>query len=605
MTTYGADVAALRALAAQVDTAVRDLEAARRDLTALVEGTRWIGLDADELRGRWSTTDARALTAAVSALDAAASALRRNADEQERASSVTGGSPSGTGTTGGPGSGGTGAGGTDGQDGPAAPTGDGAGPPIPANLAPTPGGALDDIGDTTRTLKSDGDSVTWTENGFTVTDREEVKLSGGAKPGVPGVSGSASTGYSTSAGFRDPDGYAVYTLGYEASGSVEGSARFPGPWQFGLTAGASGGVRGGFELWVPDGVDFNPTLVDPNDPATMPPGTRIVTTSSDFTGSSGSAKFWWLSAGGSAEQSTGVTSTIQSLGDDVVRITAGDTESMKTMTDFGVGVGDYGLTAGGGTSFSQAQMGSVELDLSIPEGRSAYDDFLATGGLPTEEGTGVANQLTYETFDLTDTDRWGFKLPSIAYSSSTVDSTSTGISVTHGDGSMDYAGQAATNDIEISYSGHVDANGVQDMSANTYTLAFPADAQTNDWLASPNGAIAPGVSAGSGDLVQISFDESQAAELQQLAYDSLGSNGDPTQNAFFTQDPLYSLVYDADPNSPDVQLDPYGQPQRTPGEFMSTLVQDSGSSAAVLERLALVMARTGTDGIPGEVSAGG
>src|SRR5690606_1666610 len=110
---YGADIGELRRLAQSLTTATGALESTRRALDTTVSGARWAGPDGDELRGRWTTELGPALTAAAATLRDAADAVRRNADQQESASTDgTGGPGGGPGSAGGPGSGGTGPGGS-------------------------------------------------------------------------------------------------------------------------------------------------------------------------------------------------------------------------------------------------------------------------------------------------------------------------------------------------------------------------------------------------------------------------------------------------------------------------------------------------------------
>lgn len=87
MAVSGADVAQLRATAAQFTTQAGTLESSAKVLHSLIgNGSYWRGPDADRFRAQWTGEAQRALTAAVEALRRAADELRRHAGEQEQAS---------------------------------------------------------------------------------------------------------------------------------------------------------------------------------------------------------------------------------------------------------------------------------------------------------------------------------------------------------------------------------------------------------------------------------------------------------------------------------------------------------------------------------------
>ncbi len=93
MAFAGADTGELRRLADQMDAATRSLEDAMRMLTSTINShATWRGHDADRFRSQWNSSDRARLSAVGSALRDGASALRRNADEQDRASAEAGGS---------------------------------------------------------------------------------------------------------------------------------------------------------------------------------------------------------------------------------------------------------------------------------------------------------------------------------------------------------------------------------------------------------------------------------------------------------------------------------------------------------------------------------
>lgn len=94
---YGADVHELRDTAGELARGASALDGARTALTTRLSQSRWTGPDGDRFRAQWNGELTALLRSAQRGLDDAATALRRNADEQEKASAADG-----SGYTGGP-----------------------------------------------------------------------------------------------------------------------------------------------------------------------------------------------------------------------------------------------------------------------------------------------------------------------------------------------------------------------------------------------------------------------------------------------------------------------------------------------------------------------
>ncbi|MGN8025475.1 alpha/beta hydrolase [Microbacterium sp. 22242] len=96
---YGADVAQLRALAHQLDQHAQELDAHRMTVGNGIRISAWIGPVAVRFRHQWDSDYSRRVHTAAATLRAAARALRRDADEQDRASAAEGGATVGRATS--------------------------------------------------------------------------------------------------------------------------------------------------------------------------------------------------------------------------------------------------------------------------------------------------------------------------------------------------------------------------------------------------------------------------------------------------------------------------------------------------------------------------
>jgi hypothetical protein len=85
---YGLDVLAIRNLSRQLEIQAGEVEAATRELAALIAETAWFGADHVRFVNEWETTQAPSLKKAGSLLREASAIATRGAQDQERTSSV-------------------------------------------------------------------------------------------------------------------------------------------------------------------------------------------------------------------------------------------------------------------------------------------------------------------------------------------------------------------------------------------------------------------------------------------------------------------------------------------------------------------------------------
>src|ERR1700712_980431 len=99
---WGADPVELRALAKDMDKTAGQLSSILGALTAQINGaSAWIGPDAEGFRQQWNTVHRTSMLGANSILIAAATALVRNAADQEHTSAADGPGWYGSGAPGG------------------------------------------------------------------------------------------------------------------------------------------------------------------------------------------------------------------------------------------------------------------------------------------------------------------------------------------------------------------------------------------------------------------------------------------------------------------------------------------------------------------------
>ena len=91
MTFYGADVSQLRALAKAADQAAAQLSSRAGALQGQLQSVGWKGADGERFRQEWSSSHRPGLEKVVASLRENSRLLLQHADEQEKASSTSGG----------------------------------------------------------------------------------------------------------------------------------------------------------------------------------------------------------------------------------------------------------------------------------------------------------------------------------------------------------------------------------------------------------------------------------------------------------------------------------------------------------------------------------
>ncbi|MFJ3957099.1 WXG100 family type VII secretion target [Arthrobacter sp. NPDC090010] len=86
MAVWGADVQQLKALGKKLDAGAHSIDDQRNQLTSALNGTQWMGPDADRFKNEWQSQHVPALNKVAEALRNAGKQAGQNADQQEQAS---------------------------------------------------------------------------------------------------------------------------------------------------------------------------------------------------------------------------------------------------------------------------------------------------------------------------------------------------------------------------------------------------------------------------------------------------------------------------------------------------------------------------------------
>lgn len=405
-------------------------------------------------------------------------------------------------------------------------------------------------------------------------DAVSAKVSGGFSQEVTnahgyGVSFGVNTAASVASSQKTENGVTTFEVKSEASISVSGGISTP---KAGLELAHSEGVKLDYSVSMPEAAakTVDPKTVNPLDPASMPTGTVVSLDGARFASNEFKATFEHLALETKVTDASGVSVAVEKTGDTTVRVTAGPTQAVEAYNGVGLEVGEAKAMLGREDSLSSATLKTAEFDLSTADGKAAYDAFLTSGTIPTQNGGGVSGVATIEKLDYSSQTKLDLGLGSEELSLGGNQNTGSAVVTTLPDGTktvsqdLDYGGNTPLH-IERAY----DATGKEKLGERrySYTLSVdgnPAALMLNSAL---QGALTHDGTVKPGQTVTLTFTEDQMrGYLDQTR---------TATDAKVMGDLDRSLVYDTD-----------GNPVTSPEAFAVGLAQSlNGGDYRQLERM--------------------
>lgn len=347
------------------------------------------------------------------------------------------------------------------------------------------------------------------------------------------------------AGKKTTDGVTTYSASADVSVTLKAGADIK---QAGLEVGHTEGIKGSFEVSMPEqiarGTDL--TTVNPFDPDSMPTGTVIKLDGSHYSGNEFKATFRNIAAESKITNFEGSSLLVEKTGTDLVRVTTGPTEAIEAYNGIGVDFEVAKVMLGRSDKLDGATLKTAEFNLASADGRAAYNDYLATGKMPTENGNGVADVATIEKLDFSSQTKLEAKLGPIKLGLDGAKNTGNSVVTTNADGTA-----SATTDLQYSdnvpmtLSQKFDASGNEIMSERRYSYTIEADDNVAQLLNAAQGGGRENAASGpvkAGDTVVLSYTEAEMGELLGHADKAL----EATQGMDFK---LNTLVKDYDGNT--------------------------------------------------------
>ncbi len=354
-----------------------------------------------------------------------------------------------------------------------------------------------------------------------------------------GVSFGIDTKSTVTGGIKTDKGVTTYSASTDVSVTLKGGVSSK---QAGLQIGVTEGIKSSFSVAMPESAAKLTDLakVNPFDADSMPKGTKISMDGSTCSGTEFEATFRNIAVQTKVTNEKGAATVIEKTGDHAVRVTAGPKEAVEAYNGVGVDFDVARLMLGRNDKLSSATLKTAEFDLSTTEGKAAYADFLATGALPKDNGTGISGVSTIEKLDFSSQSKLDAKLGPLNLSLDGAKNSGNQIVTTLPDGSM-------SRTLDLRYGGNVPmtlsqtfgADGKEIVSERRYDYTIKADgniaqmlnvAQSGDLKQAQSGPVQ------AGKTVVLSYTEDQMRALMQDAQSAVRGNPMMNDLRILTQD---------------------------------------------------------------------
>jgi hypothetical protein len=356
-------------------------------------------------------------------------------------------------------------------------------------------------------------------NGSVTVGADGVTATAGASVEAKGLKIEFGTKITSTSNVESEDGFTTVTAEGSMSVNLGGEVDLG---TVGFGANHTEGVKTKYQIRMSD-EDYarvqsgQAQMPDPFNPDTMPEGSSVLLNSTDFQGTGFEASYRNLKLETNVTQEQGVSVAVEKTGPNTVRVTAGPTEAVENSFKLGLSLGPASAHIGNTTRLDEFTLKTAEFDLSTDEGRAAYNNFLATGQLPQDNGTGISNVATVEKIQYDSTTSAGVSLGPLEGSVDLANSNMNIVKTTYPDGSVDQVTDVKLHSgTPVHLEQHFNADGTEDPSKTEISM-FMVGA---DGGAETEFANAYGVDQhdfdGDNDI-HLSFTPEQAMELADRA----------------------------------------------------------------------------------------
>ncbi len=346
-----------------------------------------------------------------------------------------------------------------------------------------------------------------------------------------GATGRGGWGVSVKVGYAEVDdttvhsgdGFTTATTTSEVRVTVDGKVRAP-VGSFGV--GQTHTERVTFQVRLPDadyarvqaGLQPVPSPYDPL--GTLPVGGAVLMRAGDYEQTRMSGAYRDLvHTNGSVTHGSETSVLVERVDENHVRVTRGPTEVLENTFSVGFGVGPVSVGAGISRSRTSSYQETVEFDVSTPEGKAAYEQFLLDGTWPEAGAPGTRNHAQVEVYQGVDALSVHGSLGPLAGQTELAANDATVTVVRHPDGSSTVSTESSYGGNHLQVSQHFGPDGEEDTTKFKATLTLPnlsSGERASTVYALTGDKEAAAAAAKDGTLV-LTFDHDQVTELTEKA----------------------------------------------------------------------------------------
>ncbi|HYH99446.1 hypothetical protein [Hyalangium sp.] len=381
-------------------------------------------------------------------------------------------------------------------------------------------------------------------NGSVTANADGVTVRAGGSAEVKGLKIKFGTEISQTSNVESKDGFTTLTATGSMSVNLGGEVDLGA---VGFGGNITEGVKTKYQLRMSD-ADYakvrsgQAPMPDPYNPDTMPAGSSVLLNSTDFQNTGFEASYRNLKLETNVSHEQGLSVAVEKTGANTVRVTAGPTEAVQNSFKLGLNLGPASAHIGNTARLDQFKLKTAEFDLSTDTGRAAYNAFLTTGKLPTQNGNGISNVATVEKIQYNSTTSAGASLGPLSGSVDLANSNLNIVKTTYPDGSVDQVTDAKLHaGTPVHLEQHFKPDGTEDFSKQKISMFMAgANGGAEELFASAYDVNQHDFDGD--DDIHLSFTADQAMALSQRAQDHMArwerDNGKKWSESSHIQDDL-------------------------------------------------------------------
>ncbi|MFK7888149.1 MAG: LysM domain-containing protein [Gammaproteobacteria bacterium] len=338
----------------------------------------------------------------------------------------------------------------------------------------------------------------------------------------------ASTNVRLQGGMHTENGITTFTLGFDASATLEVSGRVP-------IAGATGsetiGARSTAVISMPEqmAAQIDPLTIDPLRVETMPIGTRVQIDSATYHGESLSLAFRQFAVSNSVTTTDGVSMLVERVGENQVRVTAGPTEAVNAVNTAGFDFGNLGrVMLGRSDTISFSSLQSAQFNLATPEGAAAYEQYVTAGEFPDQNSPGndgaVSGVQTVSTLGYVSQQQLNLGIGPMGIALEGGANTGQSVFTSYPNGTVEHVATLQySGNTPLVVSRTLDATGTEIAGSRSYEFTMVADegsAGALNVVIAGDGASRLTGPVSAGDTVTWTMSEEQMVEFQAMTEDA-------------------------------------------------------------------------------------